>query len=100
IIVFDESGTIQFANDAAEVVMGVPREVMIGQRHDSENWRYTREDGTPYRKGETPFDHAMATGQPRPPERFALHCPDGLRYCSVHAAPVVGGDISTARVVY
>jgi len=100
IIVFDEEGVIQFANDAAVTVMGVSLEEMIGKRHDDDGWRYTREDGTPYAKGDTPFDHTIATGQPWPAERFALHCPDGLRYCSVHAAPVVGGETSTARVVY
>lgn len=100
IIVFDEEGVIQFANDAAVTVMGVSLEQMIGKSHDDDGWRYTREDGTPYVKGDTPFDHTIATGQPWPAERFALHCPDGLRYCSVHAAPVVGGETSTARVVY
>lgn len=100
IIVFDETGTIQFANDAAETVMGVSREQMIGKRHDDDGWAYTREDGTPYGKGETPFERALASGQAWPAERFALHCPDGLRYCSVHAAPVIGGETSTARVVY
>lgn len=100
IIVFDDCGVIQFANDAAEAVMGVTRADMIGKAHDDEGWAYTREDGTPYPKGETPFDHVRQTGEAWPAERFALHCPDGLRYCSVHAAPVVIGDASRARVVY
>ncbi|MCC0078306.1 MAG: response regulator [Rhodobacter sp.] len=100
IIVFDDQGIIQFANDAAETVMGATRAEMIGRCHDDDSWSYTREDGTPYGKGETPFDHALATGRAWPVERFALHCPDGLRYCSVHAAPVLGGSVSKARVVY
>ena len=100
IIVFDEFGVIQFANDAAESVMGATRAEMIGKRHDDDGWSYTREDGTPYGKDETPFDRTLASGHALPAERFALHCPEGLRYCSVHAAPVVGGDSSAARVVY
>jgi signal transduction histidine kinase/CheY-like chemotaxis protein len=42
----------------------------------------------------------MATGKPVADARFALHCPDGLRYCSVHAAPVPAGERQHARVVY
>jgi signal transduction histidine kinase/CheY-like chemotaxis protein len=42
----------------------------------------------------------MATGQPVADARFALHCDDGLRYCSVHAAPVPAGERQHARVVY
>lgn len=99
-IVFDAEGVIQFANDAAEIVMGVPREVMLGKPHDDTSWRYTREDGTPFDKGETPFDQVLTSGAAAVPVRFALHCPDGLRYCSVHAAPVPIGDGKRARVVY
>ncbi len=100
IIVFDAQGVIRFANDAAETVMGATRAQMLGMHHDDDRWAYTREDGTPYGKGETPFDHTLTTGQPAPVQRFALHCPDGLRYCSVHAAPVRAADASDARVVY
>lgn len=100
LIVLDAEGVIRFANDAAEMVMGVPREMMIGRRHDDDCWAYTREDGRPYAPGETPYDTVLATGIPAPTDRFALHCPDGLRYCSVHAAPVLSGDGHRARVVY
>ncbi|WP_127105420.1 GAF domain-containing hybrid sensor histidine kinase/response regulator [Pararhodobacter zhoushanensis] len=99
IIVIDAAGIIQFCNDSAESIMGASREQMIGRRHDSRGWAYTREDGTPFQPGETPYDHTVRTGEPSPPERFALHCPEGLRYCSVHAAPV-RGDATAARVVY
>lgn len=100
IIVLDADGVVRFANDAAEAIIGATREQMIGAAHDSPSWAYTRENGTPYGPGETPFDRTRATGQPTPQERFALHCPDGLRYCSVHAAPVLGSDGGVAQVVY
>ncbi len=100
VIVIDASGVIRFANDAAETIMGVTRLQMIGRRHDSRGWAYTHEDGTPYGPGETPFERTMASGQLSAPERFALHCPEGLRYCAVHAAPVTADDGTRARVVY
>jgi len=100
IIVLDDAGIIQFANDAAEDVIGATREQMIGVAHDDSSWAYTREDGKPYAKGETPFDEVVASGTAVVGHRFALHCPDGLRYCSVHAAPVRGTGGGKARVVY
>jgi PAS domain S-box-containing protein len=100
IIVIDDAGIVRFANDAAERIIGATREQMIGVPHDDRRWRYDREDGTPYAKGETPFERVLQTGGAVIDERFALNCPDGLRYCSVHAAPVTGGEASGARVVY
>jgi PAS domain S-box-containing protein len=100
IIVLDDAGVIRFANDAAEAVVGATREQMIGVAHDDSRWAYTREDGTVYNPGETPFDHVVSSGGAVIGQRFALHCPDGLRYCSVHAAPVTGAEGGGARVVY
>ncbi|MFN4100187.1 MAG: ATP-binding protein [Pararhodobacter sp.] len=100
IVVLDSDGVIRFTNDAAETVLGVSRGVLIGARHDSDGWAYTREDFSPYIRGETPFDRVLRTGKPAPTERFALHCPDGLRYCSVHASPMLSGDGESDRVVY
>jgi len=100
IVVMGTDGVIQFVNDAAEKVLGVNREQMLGNLHDADGWAYTREDFSPFEKGETPFDRVIQTGSPAPTERFALHCPDGLRYCSVHAAPMLSGDGESERVVY
>lgn len=100
ILVMDETGRFLFANDAAEKVVGVPVAAMVGASHAPAAWNYTHPDGTPLRPGETPFERVMATGQPVADQRFALHCGDGVRYCSVHAAPVPAGDRQRARVVY
>lgn len=100
IIVIDDAGIIRFANDAAETVIGATRDQMIGVRHDDRRWRYCRANGEPYGEGETPFDRVVQSGEAVIDERFALDCPDGLRFCSVHAAPVKRGEASGARVVY
>lgn len=99
LLVIDAEGIVRFANDAAEEVLGAKRAEMIGQPHNATQWRYAREDGTPFGAGETPFDQVHATGQPATPMRFALDCPEGERFCLVHAAPI-GGDGPAARVVY
>ncbi|WP_323037975.1 ATP-binding protein [Pararhodobacter sp.] len=100
ILVLDHAGIVRFANDAAETVLGATRAQMIGVAHDDARWAYTREDGVPYATGETPFDDVVKSSRPVVGHRFALHCPDGLRYCSVHAAPVTGAEGGDARVVY
>ena len=100
ILVLDDEGVIRFANDAAETIMGATRAEMIGVAHDSDHWRYTRGDGQHYAPGTTPFDRVIRDGEPVIDERFALHCDEGLRYCSVHATRVEGDEQSQARVVY
>jgi len=100
IMVMDEGGRILFANDAAEKAVSVPVEQMIGASHAPENWDYHHLDGSPLAPGETPFERVMATGVPVVDQRFLLDCPDGMRYCSVHAAPVPAGERQHARVVY
>ena len=100
IMVMDETGSILFANDAAEEVVGVPVDKLLGADHAPENWSYTHIDGSQLSVGETPFEKVMASGEPVVDQRFALDCPEGLRYCSVHAAPVPAGERQHARVVY
>lgn len=100
VVVMDDEGVIQFANEAAEQIVGATREQMIGRRHDDKIWRYTREDGEAFEEGSTPFDQVMNKGKASATARYALHCPEGLRYCSVHVAPVLGDDGACTRVVY
>lgn len=100
ILVLDGEGVIRFANDAAETVLGATRAQMIGVRHDHPGWRYAQADGTRFAPGTTPFERVLATDAPVVDERFSLDCPEGMRYCSVHAAPVPGGAPQRARVVY
>ncbi len=100
IMVMDESGKILFANDAAEKVVGIPVADMVGADHAPEYWNYADLDGNALKPGETPFEKVMAHGEQVVDQRFSLLCPDGLRYCSVHAAPVPASERQHARVVY
>jgi signal transduction histidine kinase/ActR/RegA family two-component response regulator len=101
IMVLDAEGVFLFANDAAVVISGVARSRLIGARQDDSRWLITKEDGvTRFGPGEWPFDRVIATGAPVTDVRFALHCPEGLRYISIHAAPTARGVAGRARVVY
>ncbi|WP_333828127.1 ATP-binding protein [Pararhodobacter sp.] len=100
ILVLDRQGVIRFANDAAEQVLGTTRARMIGQHHDEAEWFALGEDGLRPDAGNSPFERVLASGQPLADTRFTLRSPSGTRYCSVHAAPVPGGNLHDARVVY
>lgn len=100
ILVLDDAGIVRFVNDAAQVILGISRQNLLGVAQDDPRWRYTRADGTAYGPGETPFEQVIAHGRPVVDARFALPRGDGLRYCSIHAAQVTGGAHSDVRVVY
>ena len=101
VMVLDGDGVFRFANDAAITISGVRRDILIGARQSDPRWKITKEDGvTRFAPGEWPFDRVMATGQPVTDVRFAMHCPEGLRYISIHAAPTAHGLDRQARVVY
>lgn len=100
IMVLDEDGVIRFVNDAAETISGLPRAELIGRHHASPDFALTQEGGERFAPGTLPFDLVVASDRPAPEIRFELHCPDGVRYCAIHAAPILGARIEGARVVY
>ncbi|WP_370342428.1 ATP-binding protein [Pararhodobacter marinus] len=102
IVVIDTDGIINFVNNAAESMLGVPSVQMLGSHHeDPAFFGYRREDGSTIPAGETPFDLAMRTGVLAPVERLQLATRDGgEHFVSIHAAPVVQEGGTRARVVY
>ncbi|KPQ06647.1 MAG: Signal transduction histidine kinase [Rhodobacteraceae bacterium HLUCCA12] len=100
ILVLDDSGTIRFANDAAEQILRAPRARIIGKRHDQAEWFRQHEDGKTVEPGATPFAQVLKTKSALADERFLLRVGRATRYCSVHAAPVPEGGSRDARVVY
>ena len=100
LLVLDEDGTIIFANDASEAVLGLPVADLVGQPHDSPNWRISDVDGKPIPASDMPFSHVQDTGQDVVNFRIALHCDDGLRYASINAAPISRGGQGPRHVLY
>lgn len=99
-LVFDPKGVIIYANEACEDVLGVPLHELIGQPFDSPNWLVTDLDGNRFSRDQEPFAIVQSSGEIVHNHRIALHCPDGLRYASINAAPIPGGTSDTSRVVY
>lgn len=99
-LVFDEDGIIIYANDAAEDILGVTLDELLGQPYDSQNWRITDLQCRRFESAEHPFATVQATGENIRNFRMALHCDDGLRYASINAAPISAASPAKRRVVY
>lgn len=99
-VVLSSEGRIIYANDAAESVLGVSRDFMMGEMYNSSKWEMTDIDGNPIKEEDEPFVIVQKTGRMVQNHRVALHCNDGLRYSSFNAAPIAAADGQDARVVY
>ena len=100
VMVIDAAGVIRFVNEAACRVTGVRRERLLGSRHDDPRWQVMHADGAAFTSEELPFNRVMATGLPVADVRMRQPFASGDRYMSVHAAPLEGGGMGDARVVY
>lgn len=94
IVVLDGEGVIRFVNDAAETILSTPRAALTDAGHAETILAQARIQDLSL------FDQVTATGTPSVIDSFALPGDGPARFCSVHAAPVVGGGETSARVVY
>ena len=99
-VVLSDEGRIIYANQAAETVLGVPVDFMMGEAYNSPKWRLTKLDGSRFADDEEPFTIVHKTGQMVQNHRIALHCDGGLRYASINAAPIAATAGQSAAVVY
>ncbi|WP_176847122.1 hybrid sensor histidine kinase/response regulator [Roseicitreum antarcticum] len=100
ICVYDATGTAIYINDMGERVLGVTSDELLGRKHDDPRWRFTNINMKPVPEDELPFNVVMRTGRTVENIRWALHCPEGLRYMSLNAAPVLDADGEITRVVW
>jgi PAS domain S-box-containing protein len=99
-VVLSDQGEIVYANDEAERVLGVTIAEMEGQRYNSPDWRITDINGAPVQDENEPFMIVKRTGKMVENHRIALHCPEGVRYASINAAPITHDGVNAASVVY
>lgn len=93
LLVFDRTGTISYANEAASRLFGLPAEQLTGRSYTSEHWKIRSEDGTDLRDGEHPFQLVMETGTLISGLRLELERPDGTRsLLRVSVAPLPAAD--------
>lgn len=89
IVLQDNTSTILVCNRAAEAILGLTAEQMMGRNAMDPRWRAIHEDGTPY-PGEThPGTVALRTGVPQSNMVMGVHKPDGtLVWILINAQPL------------
>lgn len=101
LVVYDATGAICFANDAALDILGLDHRKLIGRVAGDPRWALVREDGSPLPPEDIPSRITARTGRSCRNVILGLHVSDGSRrWLSVSSACVAGdGDPSQGVVV-
>ncbi len=93
IVLLDADGSIHDCNAAAERILGLSAEQLMGRTSLDVRWRAIHEDGTAF-PGEThPPMVTLRTGQPCTDVIMGVHKPDGtLTWISVNSQPLFQAD--------
>jgi diguanylate cyclase (GGDEF)-like protein/PAS domain S-box-containing protein len=101
ITVLSPDGSILFANDRAEKVLGLTLSNLAQRTYHSPEWRATDLDGGPWPDEQQPFQRVLATGEPVYNIRHAIEWPDGQRRAlSVSGAPVKNAAGEIVQLVF
>lgn len=89
-------GTIVEANPAAETVLGLSRDELLGRTSVDSRWQAIREDGTPFLGDTHPAMVTLRTGEAQRNQIMGVFHPDrGIRWISVNSSPVLSKDSAT-----
>lgn len=85
----EADGSISTCNAAAEQILGLTQDQMVGRDAFDPRWRAVREDGSPYPGEEHPSMTALRTGVAQLGQVMGVHKPDGsLTWIAVNAQPL------------
>jgi PAS domain S-box-containing protein len=62
VLLYSQGGTIQLCNPAAERILGLEREQVIGSKSAAPGWTVLHEEGTPFAADELPVVRTLKTG--------------------------------------
>ena len=90
IVVQDAGGRIISANPAAERILGLSLDQLLGRTSTDPRWHAIREDGSDFPGTAHPAMVALATGEPQEGVLMGLSHPErgDIRWISVNAAPM------------
>lgn len=97
----DETTRIVEFNPAAERILGLSGDQMLGKTSLDPRWRAVHEDGSPFPGESHPVPVALKTGLPQTDVMMGIHKPDGtLTWVLVNALPIFReGEAKPYRVV-
>lgn len=89
IVIQDAQGAIVYANDAAQQILELSLDQLMGRFSLDPRWQVTREDGSPLRGSDHPAMIALRTGMPQRFVVMGIVLPNGeRRWLQVDALPV------------
>ncbi len=95
IVLQDQHGSILACNVAAERILGLTQDQMMGRSSLDPRWRAVREDGSEYPGSEHPSMVSLRTGKPVRGAVMGVHKPSGeLTWISINSEPM---DLSGGR---
>jgi PAS domain S-box-containing protein len=93
IVLLDADGGIGACNAAAERILGLSAEQLLGRTPHDPRWRAVRADGSPFPGEDHPPMVTLATGRPCTDVVMGVHKPDGtLTWITVNAQPLFRAD--------
>jgi serine/threonine-protein kinase len=93
IAILDADGGIRECNAAAERILGLTAEQLMGRTPHDPRWRAVHEDGSPFPGEMHPPMVTLRTGQPCTEVVMGVHKPDGtLTWITVNAQPLFQAD--------
>ncbi len=104
-VVYDARGVAIDCNRAAERILRLSREEIVGLEDADPGWTHWREDGSPWPLAEQPPQRTLATGEPARDQVMGLRHPDGQDiWISLNTEPIrmphkpgLSGCVSTFR---
>ena len=89
VLILGPDGRYELANRAEEVLLGVPREAIIGVRYDEVSWRRAAVDGSAFDLAKHPFEQLRGGAPAVRNQVFQIITPQGRsRIVSVNAAAI------------
>lgn len=100
VVVYDAQCRILSANQAAQRILGLSANEIIGQTSIDPRWRTIREDGTDWPGDLHASMQTLRTGEPQTGVIMGVHKPDGtLTWLSINSRILPGLDASRTRGV-
>lgn len=96
LVIQNNKGKILFCNSAAEQILGLTKDQMIGTSSVDESWRCIREDFSPFPGNEHPAMLCLQQGKPVQDVIMGVYKPDGeITWIDVNSNPVKQANSDT-----
>lgn len=100
ITILNNQGQITYANDQAQIVLGLSKSQITERQFNTPEWKITDYDGNPFPENALPFSQVMRNKHPVYNVRHAIEWPNGKRVLlAINAAPLYDDEHQIDGVV-